>query len=239
VLAPSFDTVGWFANTLDNLEKAFCELAHVESGGASPLFITLADEGVNALLDVTVRNAFSALKNTYGELHSVPALLDLEAWATAFRILQASEAWIEHGLWVLENGNQLGPDIRQRFTIAAAITPAQIKEAQAVRVAMIHEINRILDAQNKVIVIPTVPAPAPLLTAESEQVDNIRKRSQNLLCIAGLAGLPQLSMPWIKVDGAPVGLSLIGSRGCDEIVLQAARILQSQLSNASSQQVNA
>jgi Asp-tRNA(Asn)/Glu-tRNA(Gln) amidotransferase A subunit family amidase len=78
-----------------------------------------------------------------------------------------------------------------------------------------------------------------LLTAESEQVDNIRKRSQNLLCIAGLAGLPQLSMPWIKVDGAPVGLSLIGSRGCDEIVLQAARILQSQLSNASSQQVNA
>jgi amidase len=44
-----------------------------------------------------------------------------------------------------------------------------------------------------------------------------------MLCVAGLAGLPQVNMPWTSFDGAPVGLSLIGARGADEGVLRTAR----------------
>ena len=86
-----------------------------------------------------------------------------------------------------------------------------------------------MDDEHKVIVIPTVPTPAPLLDADAAAVDDIRMRSQQLLCIAGLAGLPQLSMPWLQINGAPVGLSIIGGRGCDEIVLRAAHKLQALL----------
>lgn len=49
----------------------------------------------------------------------------------------------------------------------------------------------------------------------------------------------QLSMSWLHVDGAPVGASLIGGCGCDEIVLQAARALQYQLSDSLSQMASA
>ncbi len=239
VLAHSFDTVGLFADTLDHLEGAFCALAHAEPidgstaglADESPACMTLDDAGIDALLDPAVQQAFAELRHAHTDLRPVATTLDLQAWAAAFRILQASEAWMEHGLWVAEHADQLGPDVRHRFDLAAGVTAAQVRHAQEVRVSAIRTMNRILDEQNKVIVIPTVPTPAPLLAAESAQVDDIRMRSQHLLCIAGLAGLPQVSMPWIKVDGAPVGLSIIGGRGCDEIILHAARCMQSRIAS--------
>jgi amidase len=43
-----------------------------------------------------------------------------------------------------------------------------------------------------------------------------------MLCIAGLAGLPQVSMPLATLDGCPLGLSLIGSRGADRALVALA-----------------
>jgi amidase len=43
-----------------------------------------------------------------------------------------------------------------------------------------------------------------------------------LTCIAGLGGLPQVSLPIGTVTGAPVGLSFIGWRGADELLLSLA-----------------
>ena len=230
-LAHSFDTVGWFADTLEHLEQTFCALAHAETTNMPATFLTLNDGGINGLLDPAVSDAFTQLKNAQSDFLAIESKLDLASWAAAFRILQASEAWMEHGSWVTQYADELGTDIRQRFSIAAGVTPAQVRTAQEVRIAAIRELNRILDSQHKVIVLPTVPTPAPLLSADSATVDDIRMRSQHLLCIAGLAGLPQLSMPWIQVQGAPVGLSIIGGRGCDEIVLHAAHKLQARIKN--------
>ncbi|MES2605326.1 MAG: amidase [Pseudomonadota bacterium] len=230
-LAHSFDTVGWFANTLEHLEQTFCTLAHTETTNMPATFLTLNDDGISSLLDPAVLNAFSTLRSQQTDFLAVTSALDLTTWAAAFRILQASEAWMEHGLWVTQHANELGIDIRQRFSIAASVTTTQVRTGQEVRIAAISTLNQILDDQHKVIVIPTVPTPAPLLTADSAQVDDIRMRSQQLLCIAGLAGLPQLSMPWIQINGAPVGLSIIGGRGCDEIVLHAAHKLRTRITN--------
>jgi amidase len=43
-----------------------------------------------------------------------------------------------------------------------------------------------------------------------------------LLCIAGLGGLPQISLPLATLDGCPLGLSLIARRGADEMLLAIA-----------------
>ena len=40
-----------------------------------------------------------------------------------------------------------------------------------------------------------------------------------LTCIAGLAGLPQMTLPVATLCGLPVGLSLIGWAGGDEALL--------------------
>ena len=43
-----------------------------------------------------------------------------------------------------------------------------------------------------------------------------------ILCIAGLARLPQMSLPLAKLDGCPLGLSLIAARGNDTLLLELA-----------------
>jgi amidase len=74
-----------------------------------------------------------------------------------------------------------------------------------------------------------VPTPAPRLDASFDAVNDIRARSFRMLAPGGLAGLPQLSMPWMRSEGAPVGLSVIGARGDDERVLQVSQWLSERL----------
>ena len=50
----------------------------------------------------------------------------------------------------------------------------------------------------------------------------------HLLCIAGLGGLPQISLPMTELDGLPLGLSLNGPRGADLQLLRLARGLMSE-----------
>ena len=44
-----------------------------------------------------------------------------------------------------------------------------------------------------------------------------------LTCIAGTSGRPQINLPLAEVGGLPVGLSLLGARGADAMLLAFAR----------------
>jgi amidase len=43
-----------------------------------------------------------------------------------------------------------------------------------------------------------------------------------LTCVAGMAGLPQVTLPVGTVSGCPVGLSFVGWSGSDEALLDLA-----------------
>jgi amidase len=43
-----------------------------------------------------------------------------------------------------------------------------------------------------------------------------------LTCLAGTTGSPQLNLRLAEVDGLPVGLSLLGARGTDELLIAFA-----------------
>ena len=55
-----------------------------------------------------------------------------------------------------------------------------------------------------------------------EALESFRVRVMRLTCIAGLGGLPQVSIPAGTVAGCPAGLSLIGWAGGDEALLDLA-----------------
>jgi amidase len=70
-----------------------------------------------------------------------------------------------------------------------------------------------------------VPDAAPLLADTDDALEAYRNQAINLLCPAGLAGLPQVSIPISLRVGAPLGLLLIGPAGSDLSLLRlAARI---------------
>jgi amidase len=53
--------------------------------------------------------------------------------------------------------------------------------------------------------------------------DALRPRISTLTCVAGTTGTPQINLPLAEVDGLPVGLSLLGARGSDEVLIAFAR----------------
>jgi amidase len=78
-------------------------------------------------------------------------------------------------------------------------------------------------------IYPTSPSAAPLLASSLAEQNKVRERTMGVTAIAGFCGLPEVSIPAGKVDGAPVGLSLVGAPGRDRAVLAAAEALSAAL----------
>ena len=73
-----------------------------------------------------------------------------------------------------------------------------------------------------VLMLPTVPAVAPKRDLSGDALQAYRERALSILCIAGLSGLPQVTMPLARLDCPPLGLSLIGPRGADRALVALA-----------------
>ena len=80
-----------------------------------------------------------------------------------------------------------------------------------------------LIGETDVLCLPTSPRIAPLRGTEQHELEVVyRYQAMCLLCIAGLGGLPQISLPLATLEGCPLGLSLVGRRGADEQLLELA-----------------
>ncbi len=224
-LAPSFDVVGWFAAKLEH----FCATGPVlldrpRPGAQITRLLIASDLFAAADSDVAVglQPAVNRVADACGASVQEIALERLDEWRKAFTILQAAEIWATHGDWVKRVQPQFGPGVRERFAAASAITPEENAQAEAQRRDIRARLDDLLGG-DAVLLAPTMPCPAPLRASTAQQRDAFRTRALNGLCPAGLAGLPQISMPLGEAVGAPVGLSLIGPRGADEKLIDLAR----------------
>ena len=225
-LAWSFDAAGWFARDADMLMRVGRVL--LQEDGAPPRAgeLLYADDAF-ALVAADVKKVFEpAVARVVSVLgaprHVTVSAEGLPQWFQVFRTLQAAEAWAQHGAWIRQFKPQFGPGVRERFEWAATLTPEQVAPLKEKREAIAHQMSEML-ANNAVLVLPTVHTIAPLCNTPPADLDDFRGRAMSLLCIAGLARLPQINLPLAKFDGAPLGLSLIAARGNDLMLLELAR----------------
>lgn len=220
---PSLDTIGWFARDAE----LFAQVGDVllpKTIGTSPKFrrvlhLTDIESELNPAVMAAVQPAIDRISAQYETTETVTlAEAGLEAWRQAFRRLSASEVWSVHGEWIETAKPVFGPAIADRFAYAKDVSTQNISQELALRASIRERLVGLLSADT-VICIPTAPGPAPLRTASGDEVEQFRQRAQRLTCIAGLAGLPQVNMPFATFDGAPVGLSLIGPPGSDRRLL--------------------
>lgn len=224
--ARSFDCAGWFARDLDVLTRVGRVLLG-EHTPPKPLGRLLIAEDAFARASGAVREAFTpaiaALERKFGGAH--PTILSrtgLESWFETFRVIQAFEIWQSFGKWVQTEHPQFGPGVRERFEIAASVTEDQAAEARSRRREIIGELEAAL-VPGDVVCLPTTPGIAPLRGSPLTEVEiKERQQAMALLCIAGLGGLPQISIPVANVAGAPVGLSIVGQCGTDIDLLSLA-----------------
>ena len=221
---PSFDVVGWFARDIDVFERVGTVLLGEDKAGAAGRSragcLGAGREAGCRCAQARGREGQGRLASGRGTRVSPEGLDD---WFEVFRALQAGEIWATLGAWVSETKPKLGPGVKERFEYAATITPAQIAAAAMRRRAITAHVETLLGADG-VICLPTSPRAAPLRGTPVDQIEvEYRNQAMRLLCIAGLTGLPQITLPMATAGGLPLGLSLIGTRNSDRALIALAR----------------
>lgn len=216
---PSLDTLGWFARDARLFARIGSLLLPPAPAGAPPLQRLMRSSDAEAETDTaslaSLQPAFDAVTSRFKGAEAVRIAADgLETWRTQFRLLSAAETWSILGAWIETAKPVFGPAIADRFTFAREASRLDIAPAHAARNGIRRRLREIV-RDDGVICLPTSPGPAPLRAATGDAVESFRQRAQRLTCIAGLSGLPQVSLPVATIDGAPLGLSLIGPPGRD------------------------
>jgi len=222
-LAPGFDTVGWFARDPAMLARIGRVLLGEELNGQRLTRLLLATDAFDLVFsDVrpALDSAIASISEALGPAQEIVLYAGKAAeWMTSFRLLQGAQIWQTHGEWIRHTRPVFGPDIRDRFEWAAQIDPAALPGARAVRAEVAAYIDALL-GRDGILCIPTSPSIALPVGSAGEELEQFRSRALALLCVAGLAGLPQVSLPLAAFDGCPLGLSLIGPRDSDHRLLQ-------------------
>jgi amidase len=229
-LAESFDTVGWFARDIDTFSRVGAVLLG-EDETDTPLTRFLVGDDIHALLlgeleEAAVRSATPRIAAHLEPAGAVIVAPDgLAAWRMIFRTMQAYEAWEANGEWIESRQPSFGPGVRERFEWASHVTREEY-DAAAIRRAQVRAHVRGLLGDNTVLAIPTTPGVAPRIGLGGEELESYRNRALSMLCTAGLAGLPQISLPLAEHDGCPLGVSLIAPAGRDRALIElAAKIM--------------
>jgi len=233
-LAPSLDTFGWFARDIDTYEKV-ARLLIGEDVHRGELVRPLALDWLDALPSgpaeaAEYRRMRGIAENALGPITKAsPLTFSPDELYWCFRKVQAFEAWQQHGAWISSGDRGLGPGVKERFAFGATIDAAAYQTEIARRDAFRSELGALL-GDDGILILPTVPGAAPLAGAADAELLAYRERALMLLCLSGLSGFPQITLPIGTVDGAPFGLSLLGPAGSDLALIQLGRqVLQQQL----------
>lgn len=224
-MADSFDAVGWFANAPGIFRKIGPVLLGGTSTAADIVRVVVLDDAfaeADPQVATLMKEALAAMANELpSPSHQRIAPEGLETWREAFRVIQSREIWSVYGDFVTRVKPRFGPGVAERFAAAATVTEEMAAQARVIQERARDRIRGIAQP-GTLLLLPTSPTIAPLADAPHAEHESFRMRAMRMTCIAGLSGLPQVSIPVGTVDGCPVGLSFIGWAGGDETLLDLA-----------------
>lgn len=225
-LHASFDTATWFAHDAGTFARVADVLLPAQA--FSPRRCLLVQDAlaesdpVFAPLLVRVAAALHAQWGTVVE--PVSATNDgrtLEQWRQHYVTWGAHEAWQAHGAWITAHQPAFEDAIAGRWHAASQVNAESARTARTAGMAVRDRV-RALVGDDAVLLLPSAATVAPLRDASGPEIDAIRMRTLRICCIAGLAGLPQVSLPLRTPEGLPAGISLIGPAGSDRALVQLA-----------------
>lgn len=218
--APSYDTVGWFAQDVGLLARVGSVLLPPRRTPPISRLVIAAD--AFALADASAAITMRAAVTAWPRAEPV-SVFDggPDAWRECYRVLQGAEVWHHHGAWIAQAKPRFGATIAPRFADAATITAPQVAASRSARARYAAHV-RALVSPDTALVVPTAPCAALPRDAAGEVVGDFYRRALALTSIAGHSGAPQVSLPVAREQGRPLGVSLIGAPGCDRALLDLA-----------------
>lgn len=232
-LHPLFDTCTWLAHDAATFEAVGATLLPAHGGDFRRVFVLEdACAEADAAFAPLVEQVAQALAR---ELGCAPVSCQaggepgaLEDWRQTYVTASAFDGWATHGAWIASHDPQFAPAIAARWRHASTIAPEAARAARAAAALIASQVRRRLGTDG-LAVLPSAASAAPRRDAPPDAVDAVRVRTLRMTCIAGLAGLPQVSIPLRGADGLPLGVSLLGPAGSDLALIQLATQVARQL----------
>ncbi|MGO4530780.1 amidase [Paenibacillus sp. 2TAF8] len=242
-LAHSFDTVGWMSQNptiLRNVGNVLLKEKHLLKEKTSEITLGMTSETEmkpfsrffiateawnlpeaedRSILFGTLHQMEGWKPDGYETIDLTEPAESLADWSAAFRVLQGLEIAREHGNWLTKEHPTFGPGIAERFEWASSLEESASKAEAELRARVRRNLVHLL-GDHGLLAIPTAPGPAPLLGLKGPEAEAYRAKTMQLSCIAGLSGLPQVTVPVLRPDGLPIGLSFIGGTNTDLKLLQ-------------------
>lgn len=235
-LSPSLDTLGWFAGNAKLLTDVGHTLLRQHNTYANPITLLIAKDAVDltsTAAKVEFNHQLSLIKPWF---HSTTMINigknDAEQaltwfWYHAWSV-QVKEAWDWYTVALVKADYQA-----KQFNVETLSPGAQQSAQEAAQhqhnFAQIAKHIRSIIKPGYILCIPSCHSEAPALTASSELMRKFSHSSCCLLAIAGIAGLPQITLPLGSVNNKPFGISLIGWHNSDIELLNIAQIITKEL----------
>jgi amidase len=228
--APSSDTTGWFARDARTFAKVSSVMLDEAVPAAMPRRLIIAVDAfgfADPEVAAALQPAVARLRGVIGETREeVMAPAGLTQWARAQRTLQPSEAWLTFKDWIERNNPRLAFSVARNLLLGSMIPQSERDWAELVRREARGRMRYLL-SEETILCLPTTPFPAPKRGEPLSVAGPQRDRLLCLCCHGGLTGVPQVGIPGATVDGLPIGLSIVGGRGTDMMLVAVTSALTS------------
>ena len=241
--APTFDTVGILARDAGVLSKAAGVLMACDVPSRVEIdAICLLDDAF-AISDPEIREALRESvqaiermfpgKVKHTSLHEIDpesGESGLKGWFETYCLVQWAEIWSSLGAWVKEARPQFGPTTSANFELAKNMDRRLLVDVINRRQHYIDVLKSFLTG-NDLLCMPTTPALAPIKGSLGidRTMGDYYPRTLSMTAVAGIARLPQVTLPLASIGGVPVGLSLLAGHGMDGFLLGAAQMVASEV----------
>lgn len=239
---PSVSTVGVLASEFSCMESV---MRVILSSGARreqkvERLVALTDSF--EIADESVRDASVAMLRKVGETLDLPVdtvsfgeiagneLTLFDCNSHVLRNVQIAEFQNSLGSWLDDYEPELGRIFLNSYETVRAFDRRLALNSLQTRERLFARINSFLGSAT-IICFPTTPFVAPRkssLTAQKENAD-FYSRTMATTSFAGIGKLPEISAPFLEVEGCPVGLSFAASHGSDEMLVSTLNRVVSAL----------
>ncbi|ADM10346.1 amidase [Parvularcula bermudensis HTCC2503] len=223
---PSLDTVGAFARSAADLALVHAVLRdRAFVGSERALRIGWLDGYFTAPLDPSLRARLDTAITSIGESPPITLPEAGRARSAAF-LLTAADGGRGHLGRLRQHRDQYDPSTRDRLLAGALLPDDRRADARRAARAFAVALDEAFDKVDLLVTL-TTPSEAPAISDPrfslgGEWVD--ARRELGLFTQPfGLSGVPAMSLPLPSPPGTlPIGLQLIGPRGRDDLVIEAA-----------------
>ncbi|RXJ74242.1 hypothetical protein CS022_04045 [Veronia nyctiphanis] len=220
-LSATFDSVGFMSKSIPLLQQVFekCSgprqmLALSGIQYATNLFKSLLTEEQQNKVSEKLTSVNCPLE----ENTSLSKIL-LTQSAQIHAVIMGREVEMEYGEWLDSHKPSLDEETQQYLDSIRGFDFKELVEAKKKKAVFSETLCSIFKS-GELLMVPTMPGTAPPRTGDL--AESYFQNQKRLIAIGEVAGLPQLTIPFLQIDEFPFGISLLAQPNEDKLLFDAA-----------------